>query len=88
MTDPRDTTVLPCRHMSMCSECAKVLRMQSNKCPICRTSIESLLQIKISRQEKTEEKTLTLTEEETDAEPCAPPSLGASAPSSSSRLSA
>ena len=58
MTDPRDTTVLPCRHMSMCSECAKVLRMQSNKCPICRTSIESLLQIKVSRQEKTEEKTL------------------------------
>ena len=84
MTDPRDTTVLPCRHMSMCSECAKVLRMQSNKCPICRTSIESLLQIKVSRQEKT----LTLTEEETEAEPCAPPSLGASAPSSSSRLSA
>jgi len=52
MTDPRDTTVLPCRHMSMCSECAKVLRMQSNKCPICRTSIESLLQIKISKQDE------------------------------------
>ena len=78
--------------MSMCSECAKVLRMQSNKCPICRTSIESLLQIKISRQEKTEEKTeektLTLTKEETEAEPCAPPSPGASAPASSSGLSA
>ena len=26
MTEPRDTTVLPCRHMCMCSECAKVLR--------------------------------------------------------------
>ena len=52
MTEPRDTTVLPCRHMSMCSECAKVLRMQSNKCPICRTSIESLLQIKISKQDE------------------------------------
>ena len=89
MTDPRDTTVLPCRHMSMCSECAKVLRMQSNKCPICRTSIESLLQIKISRQERTEEKkTLPLTKEETVAEPCAPPSPGASARASSSGLSA
>lgn len=52
MTDPRDTTVLPCRHMCMCSECAKVLRMQSNKCPICRTAIESLLQIKISTQDE------------------------------------
>ena len=89
MTDPRDTTILPCRHMCMCSECAKVLRMQSNKCPICRTSIESLLQIKISRQERTEEKkTPTLTKEETEAEPCAPPSPGASAPASSSGLSA
>ena len=48
MTQPRDTTVLPCRHMCMCSECAKVLRIQSNKCPICRQNIESLLQIKIA----------------------------------------
>jgi hypothetical protein len=40
MTEPRDTTVLPCRHMCMCSECAKVLRMQSEKCPICRTPVE------------------------------------------------
>ena len=49
MTEPRDTTVLPCRHMCMCSECAKVLRVNSEKCPICRTPIEQLLQIKISR---------------------------------------
>ena len=48
MTEQRDTTVLPCRHMCMCSECANVLRMQAEKCPICRSPIESLLQIKIS----------------------------------------
>ena len=51
MTEARDTTVLPCRHMCMCYDCAKVLRMQSEKCPICRTPIESLLQIKISSKE-------------------------------------
>lgn len=51
MTEARDTTVLPCRHMCMCSDCARQLRMQSNKCPICRTNIEQLLQIKISKQE-------------------------------------
>lgn len=49
MTNPRDTTVLPCRHMCLCNECAKIMRLQSggtnNKCPICRTKIESLLQI-------------------------------------------
>mmetsp|Transcript_45411 Transcript_45411/g.125922 ORF Transcript_45411/g.125922 Transcript_45411/m.125922 type:complete len:354 (+) Transcript_45411:63-1124(+) len=51
MTEARDTTVLPCRHMCMCSDCARQLRVQSNKCPICRTNIEQLLQIKISKQD-------------------------------------
>ncbi|KAK7292383.1 hypothetical protein RIF29_08161 [Crotalaria pallida] len=48
MTEPKDTAVLPCRHMCMCSECAKALRHQSNKCPICRQPIEELIEIKIS----------------------------------------
>ncbi|KAL8497487.1 hypothetical protein ACS0TY_020989 [Phlomoides rotata] len=30
ISEPRDTTVLPCRHMCMCSECAKVLMFQTN----------------------------------------------------------
>lgn len=85
LTEPRDTTVLPCRHMvkhlktiqslhlasyrnklisnclisgfcsffvfvmqCMCNSCAKVLRCQTNRCPICRQSIEGLLEIKIN----------------------------------------
>jgi hypothetical protein len=52
MTDPRDTTVLPCRHMCMCNKCAKVLRLQSNKCPICRCNVERLLQIKVKGADK------------------------------------
>ena len=48
MSAPKDTTVLPCRHMCMCSDCAKVLRYQTNKCPICRCPVESLLQIKVT----------------------------------------
>lgn len=47
----RDTTVLPCRHMCVCSECAQQLRFQTNKCPICRTNIESLLQIKVENED-------------------------------------
>mmetsp|Transcript_10848 Transcript_10848/g.27369 ORF Transcript_10848/g.27369 Transcript_10848/m.27369 type:complete len:201 (-) Transcript_10848:213-815(-) len=54
MTDPRDTTVLPCRHMCMCNKCAKVLRLQTNKCPICRCAVESLLQIKVKGADKPE----------------------------------
>ncbi|KAK4804972.1 hypothetical protein SAY86_004789 [Trapa natans] len=48
MTEPKDTAVLPCRHMCMCGECAKELRLQSNKCPICRQPIEELLEIKVN----------------------------------------
>ncbi|KAK9729655.1 hypothetical protein K7432_000168 [Basidiobolus ranarum] len=45
MSDLRDTTVLPCRHMCLCKECAEVLRCQSSKCPICRQPFHSLLYI-------------------------------------------
>ncbi|XP_051152432.1 probable E3 ubiquitin-protein ligase LOG2 [Andrographis paniculata] len=48
LSEPRDTAVLPCRHMCMCSECAKVLRFQTNRCPICRQPVERLLEIKVN----------------------------------------
>ncbi|XP_010907358.3 probable E3 ubiquitin-protein ligase LUL4 [Elaeis guineensis] len=50
MSESRDTAVLPCRHMCMCSECANALRLQSNKCPICRQPIETIMQIPNKRQ--------------------------------------
>ncbi|KAK7836072.1 putative e3 ubiquitin-protein ligase log2 [Quercus suber] len=48
LSEPRDTTVLPCRHMCMCSGCAKALSIQTDRCPICRQPIERLLEIKVS----------------------------------------
>ena len=36
LTEPRDTTVIPCRHMCLCYECALQLRLNTNRCPICR----------------------------------------------------
>lgn len=33
----------------MCSECAKVLRFQTNRCPICRCVVERLLEIKVPK---------------------------------------
>lgn len=48
LSEPRDTTVLPCRHMCMCSSCAKVLRFQTDRCPICRQPVDRLLEIKVS----------------------------------------
>ncbi|KAK6243087.1 hypothetical protein QUC31_009496 [Theobroma cacao] len=54
MTEPKDTAVLPCRHMCMCSGCAKQLRLRLKRCPVCRQPIQELIEIKIRvRKSKT-----------------------------------
>lgn len=51
LSQPRDTAVMPCRHLCLCLSCAEVFRRQTTcKCPICRASenyadIESLLEV-------------------------------------------
>lgn len=50
LTEPRDTTVLPCRHLCMCSTCAKVLRLKTTRCPICRQPAEQLLEIDVTNK--------------------------------------
>lgn len=51
LSEQRDTTVLPCRHMCMCSGCAKLLQQRTNRCPICRTPVVKLLEIEIPKRE-------------------------------------
>lgn len=41
--NPKNTVVLPCRHLCMCSECAQAVRNQRGKCPICRGEIDKLM---------------------------------------------
>jgi hypothetical protein len=43
LCNPKDTTILPCRHMCLCADCAGQLRNATNKCPICRQQIGKLL---------------------------------------------
>ncbi|XP_010515830.1 PREDICTED: probable E3 ubiquitin-protein ligase LUL2 [Camelina sativa] len=52
LSEPRDTTVLPCRHMCMCSGCAKLLRFQTNLCPICRQPVDRLLEITVNTNDR------------------------------------
>lgn len=52
MAEARNTTVLPCRHLCMCTECAQEMRKESNRCPICREQMTSLLTIKVSRNKR------------------------------------
>jgi len=52
MTEMRDTVVIPCRHLCVCHQCAQVLRYQSNKCPICRGTVRSMLKVKIKKPDQ------------------------------------
>ncbi|ORC86929.1 zinc finger family protein [Trypanosoma theileri] len=40
LTNPKDTILLPCRHMCLCHDCVAVLLLQpNNRCPVCRSAI-------------------------------------------------
>ncbi|XP_010490787.1 PREDICTED: probable E3 ubiquitin-protein ligase LUL1 [Camelina sativa] len=47
LSEPRQVTVLPCRHMCLCCGCAKALRFQGNLCPVCRQPVERCLEIPV-----------------------------------------
>ena len=50
MTDRKNTTVLPCRHMCLCGGCANIVRSQpTSKCPICRCPVDCLLQLVVEQ---------------------------------------
>eukprot|EP00667_Euglena_gracilis_P006776 EG_transcript_6838 len=51
LAEPRNTLVMPCRHMCLCSDCASMLRQRTNKCPICRTVAERFLTFKKNKEE-------------------------------------
>ena len=46
LSEPRDTIMLPCRHLCLCSSCADKLRYQHGNCPFCRMPFQALLRLK------------------------------------------
>uniref|UniRef100_A0A914XT21 RING-type E3 ubiquitin transferase n=1 Tax=Panagrolaimus superbus TaxID=310955 RepID=A0A914XT21_9BILA len=42
MANPRDTVILPCRHLCICNGCAETLRFKLQNCPICRSPFKAL----------------------------------------------
>ena len=50
MTNPRDTCVMPCRHVCCCADCANTLRLQSDKCPVCREPMTDLVYLSVNPQ--------------------------------------
>jgi E3 ubiquitin-protein ligase MGRN1 len=46
LTNLKETLVVPCDHMCLCMECANIMRSQyDSKCPMCRTVVQSLMNI-------------------------------------------
>lgn len=43
LTNPKDTAVMPCRHMCMCKDCGEQLLKHKPVCPVCRAPISTLL---------------------------------------------
>eukprot|EP00759_Apiculatamorpha_spiralis_P057110 PhF_6_TR8452/c0_g1_i3/m.13185 len=44
LSEPKDTTILPCRHMCLCQGCAVEIQSHSPKlCPLCRSPIQQVL---------------------------------------------
>eukprot|EP00871_Galdieria_phlegrea_P003743 jgi/Galph1/436/GphlegSOOS_G5260.1 len=39
-----DALLLPCRHLCICTECAGRLYYKSSKCPVCRETIQKIIQ--------------------------------------------
>lgn len=50
LSEQRDTAVLPCRHMCFCQHCAGIVRLQCDRCPVCRQKVQALLQFKRSEE--------------------------------------
>lgn len=51
--EPRDTLILPCKHLCLCNSCADSLRYQASNCPICRSPFRALLQIRAVQKSNT-----------------------------------
>lgn len=43
LTNMKDTSVMPCRHMCLCKECGEQLLQSRPLCPVCRAPIVTLL---------------------------------------------
>ena len=46
LSNAKDTVVLPCRHMCLCSSCAEGVRSRADKCPLCRQHFSAFLHLK------------------------------------------
>jgi hypothetical protein len=46
MSMPKNTMVMPCRHVCMCDSCTELLQKQSKRnCPVCRENVTNFIRL-------------------------------------------
>lgn len=48
LSEPKDTTLLPCRHLCVCSSCFARLE----QCPVCRSTFTAYLRVPVKEAEE------------------------------------
>lgn len=49
LSEPRNTLIMPCGHLCVCSTCGNELQTKKYDCPICRGAIGSLIPFDIKK---------------------------------------
>jgi hypothetical protein len=47
LTDRKATLARPCKHVTLCNACAKVVMLGDRKCPLCRGIIEEVIPLQL-----------------------------------------
>ena len=45
LNNPKDTVMMPCKHMCCCSSCYRKNKSKLSNCPICRKAIKTILTV-------------------------------------------
>eukprot|EP00347_Sterkiella_histriomuscorum_P003446 403364265 len=52
LSEPRNTIIMPCGHLCVCSDCGDKLNQKNQNCPICRATISSLVPFNMNKIKK------------------------------------
>jgi hypothetical protein len=52
LSEPKNTIIMPCGHLCVCSDCGKALHSKAYTCPICRGNIGSLIPFNMKTNKK------------------------------------
>jgi hypothetical protein len=52
LTEPRNTLIMPCGHLCVCSDCGNTIHTKKYTCPVCRGNIGSLIPFDMAKKKK------------------------------------